>query len=130
MKITHFSILPFAIALLSVGCKKKETLPKVTITVESPVPNAMFSGGDTVMIHAHITADKDIHGWALTISRVANNATVFDIHDHTHGRDYYIDTFWVNNVTMHSDMLLKLTAELDHDGNTESKTVNFHCHPM
>lgn len=124
------SLSSLALFAFTFGCKKKESLPKVTITIDSPASGTMYNGGDTVFIHAHIAADKEIHGWELSIARLANGQVVFDTHEHTHKKDYHIDTFWVNNVTMHSDMVLKLTAELDHEGKTESKTVNFHCHPM
>lgn len=125
--------LSFSLAAVFVfpfSCKKKESHPKVAITIDSPVNGSMYHGGDTVHIHAHISADQDIHGWELSIARVANNQVFFDAHHHDHGKVYHIDTFWINNVTMHSDMIFKLSAVLDHEGNTESKTVSFHCHPM
>jgi hypothetical protein len=129
----HYVILSLSAAVvfaLSFACKKKESHPKVTITIDSPVNGSIYHGGDTVHIHAHITADQEIHGWELSIVRLANNQLFFDAHVHEHGKVYTLDTFWVNHVTMHSDMVLKLSAVLDHEGKTESKTINFPCHPM
>jgi len=40
-----------------------------------------------------------------------------------------INTFWVNNVKHHSNMVLHIDAMTDHFGAFEQKSITFHCHP-
>lgn len=133
MRTTH--ILNALIATMAVfsmsACKKNKETPKsVEITITSPTAGSMFHLGDTVEIHAHVKANFELHGWEVVIKKVANGQVVFMAEDHVHAEEFHIDTFWINNVTEHSDMELHVSALIDHDGNKETKVVAFHCHPM
>ncbi|MFT7297642.1 MAG: hypothetical protein ACI9WO_000438, partial [Sphingobacteriales bacterium] len=52
-------------------------------------------------------------------------------------KSFFIDTFWINDVNAHSDMLFMAFADDDeneekddNDEENESLLIPFHCHPM
>ncbi|MCG9912279.1 MAG: hypothetical protein MH137_13375 [Flavobacteriales bacterium] len=121
-----FSILVMGLS----ACKEKHDHDNTaTITVSKPIENAQFHHGDTVFINAVITAESAMHGWEVQIRKKSDLSVVFEQDAHDHAATFNINTYWVNNLgSAHNDMELVVTAEINHDGNTESKTVNFHCH--
>lgn len=133
-------IIPFvlsALALSVFSCNKEDdstndpTGNDPVVTITSPEDMTSYSLGDTIHIHAEATADADFHGYQVQVINLSNsNEVVLNEEMHVHQAQVTIDTFWVNNVSMHSDMKLVVTLAVDHDGNTISKEVHFHCHPM
>lgn len=114
------------------ACSKEETTPKLeaTIHITSPSPGQVFEKGDTIHIEADIEAKQELHGWELVIRKKADNSVVYTTDKHTHGTTLHIHDHWVNDVTQHSDMVLEITAALDHSGdNLKTEKVDFHCHP-
>ena len=134
MKKILFYILP-AFALFSLvafsSCKKDdEPQNSATIEISTPTEAQIFMGGATVPVKATMTGVEMLHGWKVEIRKVADNSVVFTAEAHEHAQSFTIDEAWVNNVTHHSDMVLEVFAQIDHDGAMQSKTVHFHCHPM
>jgi hypothetical protein len=131
------AVLFTASAVSISSCKRKDDNPTpstptstVTFSISSPTEGATFHLGDTVWIKGTAVSINQLHGYALTLTNKTTNAVVLNADDHVHGTTVTLDTFWVNNVADHSDMRLQIDAEIDHEGNKESKTINFHCHPM
>jgi hypothetical protein len=119
------------------SCKKDEE----EATVVTPTPTALitineieeghtYEMDDTVHIDIDITADFEMHGYDAWLINETAGDTVWSADLHDHGTSFHIHDHWVNNVADHSDMKLKVSAEIDHDGNTTVKEVHFHCHPM
>lgn len=118
------------------SCKKKDDNPSPTptnnfsISVTSPTDMQTFTNGSTVNIKATISNSTEMHGYDLKITNKSNNnQEVFKKEAHEHATSYTIDESWLNNVTMHSDMELEITVYVDHEGNTKTQHVHFHCHP-
>ncbi len=140
MKSIHFIL---SIALLSASaiftsCKKDEEqeeptptpTPQAVITINEPLANAMFNLNEEVHIDVDITASFEMHGYIVELINETSGEVVWSADAHDHATSFHVHDHWVNNVTDHSDMKLKVTAELDHDGNISTKEVHFHCHPM
>jgi len=121
------------------SCKKDKEDPKspggttppltATITISSPAEGAMLDHGQELHIHATVTAGFEMHGYTLQIRRAADNEVVWTHHSHSHATSYTIHEHWTNNVDDHTNMILRVTAELDHSGTVSFKEVGFHCHP-
>jgi hypothetical protein len=125
------SIIFFSILVLGLSaCNEKHDHDNAaTISISNPVENTQYHNGDTVFIHAVITAESAMHGWEVLIRKKSDLSVVFEQDAHDHAATFNINTYWVNNLgSAHNDMELLVTAEIDHDGNTETQTVNFHCH--
>ncbi len=139
----NFKSINIAVVLLFVAtiglvssCKKKDDNPSPTptdnfsISITSPTDMQTFVNGSTVNIKASISNSAGMHGYELTIiNKSNNNEEVFKKEVHDHGTSYTIDENWVNNVTKHSDMEAEITVYVDHEGNTKTQHVHFHCHP-
>jgi hypothetical protein len=134
-------LLSAFIVLLAVSCKKKDEdtqqtptptptpTPTATITINDPDEGTMYMLGQAVNIDVDITADFEMHGYDVYLINETADDTVWTDGVHDHGEAFSITSSWTNDVTMHSDMMLKVVAEIDHDGNTTEKSVHFHCHP-
>lgn len=139
----HF-ILSAAIVLAAsfilISCKKDEENnnnggggtpePTATITISEPVTDSTYEYGEEVGVDIEIMADFDMHGYEVYMINLTADDTVWSSTDHDHSEGYIISGLWTNTVTEHSDMLLKVTATIDHDGATATDEVAFHCHPM
>lgn len=121
------------ITYLFIACdddKDEDQKLDATITIESPTTGQVFEKGDTVLIKATIESVQELHGWQVVIRRKADNSIVYENDRHEHGEVLIIQEKWVNNVTAHTDLMLEVTAALDHTGkNLKTETVSFHCHP-
>ncbi len=130
--LATFIMIAFSAILLFTACEKDQLddIAALTIEISSPRSGQTFSLGDTVRIEANISATKELHGWKVVIRKKADNSVVFSRDRHTHGTSLKVNQTWVNNVNQHSDMILEVTAALDHSGsNLKTETVSFHCHP-
>lgn len=127
-RITYIiAMLTTLIALQACRHDHNESLP--VITINHPVVNATYALNDTVWIEGNITHVAELHEFVVELKDITRDTVVFTTSTHTHVTSAEIKEQWINNVTQHTDMLLTITAD-DHDGNTTTKTVNFHCHPM
>lgn len=142
LKINYLSIAVAFLLTSLVACKKETEQPQghhhdhgaavsASISIANPTAGAMYMHGDTVHMNVSITGSGELHGYELLINNNShNNANVYSVSEHNHTENYTIQDFWVNNVSHHSDMQLIVKAFVTHDGDFESDTVNFHCHPM
>ncbi|MBO6515234.1 MAG: hypothetical protein JJ975_01615 [Bacteroidia bacterium] len=139
MNTSKFKYLIALTLLLSVisSCKEDEEplpepeTPVVMFNFADPAAGATYSAGDTVAINGMISFENDMHGYEISIINTSHSDTVvFNKHEHMDGKMFHIHEHWVNNVMHHSNMQLKIEALTDHAGTRETKTINFHCHPM
>ncbi|MES2479100.1 MAG: hypothetical protein V4561_08435 [Bacteroidota bacterium] len=111
------------------ACQKKETKTidpnKLKLNISKPSEAAVYKKDDTVFIKANASYTEQLHGYSLQISNKSNQQVHFDIDEHLHASKFDIDTFWVNSLGEQVDLLLKLTVEIDHEGNEDFKEVNF-----
>lgn len=111
------------------ACQKKETkmidTNNLKLNISKPIEAQTFKKGDTVFIKANATYNEQLHGYSLTIGNKSTQKVYFDIDEHLHDATFEIDTFWVDSLSENADLQLKLTVEIDHDGNDDSKEVNF-----
>ncbi|HEY8403709.1 MAG TPA: hypothetical protein VIK71_03775 [Flavobacteriales bacterium] len=117
-----------------VSCKKDEKeessskpVLSANIHISQPLPDAIIPADSVVYMSATITADFEMHGYHAWLINTTLNDTVWSVHPHTHGSTMVLSDQWVNQVTEDSDMLFKITAALDHDGTTATKSVAFKC---
>ncbi|MBI1306582.1 MAG: hypothetical protein GC181_08210 [Bacteroidetes bacterium] len=101
----------------------------VTITIDSPVAYKTYMFGDTVKISGNAKWNQELHGYVIQVKNVSADSIVFTKEEDVHSTEFSFNTQWINDVTMHSDMQLIVTIEKDHEGNSKTSTVDFHCHP-
>lgn len=131
-KITTIALGLIATAtLLVTSCKKnnhKPEIEKAIITITTPTEMQKFDKDATVSITGKIEYSKDLHGYQIIIRQKSDNSVKFKKDEHAHGKSINFNESWTNNLDGHNDMELEVIAIVDHDGNTTSKKVNFHCH--
>lgn len=104
--------------------------PQAQLVISSPQNDAMYGLGDQVQITAQAAHTESMHGWELFLINTTTGDTVLYEQEHDHGTTINIASTWVNNVGVHSDMLLKVLIDIDHSGDYLTNQVEFHCHPM
>jgi hypothetical protein len=132
--ITISTLLVLTITTL-VSCKKDEETKKessvpalsASIQIAQPLQDAIIAADSIVYMNATITADFQMHGYHAWLINTTTNDTVWSAHPHTHGETLLLSDQWINQVGTESDMLFKITASLNHDGATQSKSVAFKC---
>ena len=128
MKNFSIIILFFSASFLS-SCQKKDIegvdKNKLKITISKPLEAQVFNAGDTVYISASADYVSQLHGYSIQITDKASNELYLDIDKHLHDSSFGIDTFWVNKLQQNADLTLKITVEIDHNGNQETKEINF-----
>ncbi len=124
------ALLMFAVMALSSCHKHEDTAAgEVTIEIKSPREGQQFHQSEQVAIDAIISSKETLHGWAVEIRRKSDGTVLFAKDDHDHKRSYTISLTWQNNLTEHTDLILEVFAQIDHDGKKVSKKVAFHAHP-
>jgi hypothetical protein len=127
----QFLLALIAITISSiVSCQKDDTNTSIdNVIITSPATGQTFQSMDTVPIRALLQNSSEMHGLEVSLVNLRDTTVVFQMDEHVHGISINLDTFWINNVMMHSDMRLYITAEIDHEGTTVTDSVSFHCHP-
>lgn len=134
MKKFIMLLLP-AIALFSLvalnACKKDDHDHgnEATIEITSPTEGQQFHNGETVTIKATLTGKETLHGWKIEIRKKSDGTVLFSDDDHDHATTLTVEKTWVNTMTDHTDLIVEVFAQVDHDGAMSSKTVNIHAHP-
>ena len=135
--ITGLALI-ISISSIIVSCKKDEEAPAdehthaatATITITNPVEGATYEAGDVVPVDVSISGSAELHGYQVLLINTTADDTLINAEVHDHATTYTYTNTWTNDVTAHSDMICKVKAYIDHDGNTTEKSVAFHCHPM
>lgn len=123
-------LLPFVLVLFSCSNDKdKDDQPEgqidneKIITIYSPTENQEFQNGDSLNIHAKISYEYNLHGYAISVLN-SNEDTLFSKIEHWHGHELDLQEKWKINVTPPENLKVQVAVVLDHDGNTESEGVN------
>ena len=129
-----YSLLLSVLALTTLtvfnGCTSQEqSTNEASFDIISPTQDQMFHPGEAVPIKATLTGKEPLHGWSVEIRKKADGTVLFAKSLHTHGPTLGIDESWTNDLADHTDLVLEVFAQLDHDGTLASKTVDFHAHP-
>jgi hypothetical protein len=121
MKNTLLIIL----ALVLFSCKKDKEHDhhhydddiEITITLTSPQENAVFEVNDPVQVLGSISATGEIHGYIVELINNTNNDSVLYTKNlHTHGELLNFNELWTNNLSITSDVTVKITAFANHEG--------------
>jgi hypothetical protein len=120
------------------GCEKENNQDDTNYNISSIKAGTEYPLGDTIFIQGTITSLEDLNGFHIEIKNSsANDSIVFQLTNSNISKSFSVDTFWINDVNVHSDMLFMAFA--DEDGNeekddedeeNESLLIPFHCHPM
>lgn len=128
MKIQHTIV--GMVLLAAISCRKdkeEESIPSASFTIVSPSEGQTFAFGDTIVLHAVINCPTAMHGWEGLAINTTSGDSIWEADMHEHSAAYVIIDSLINQVDISSDMRWKLTAEVDHDGHTNSREIIFHC---
>lgn len=131
----RFSIFLYgflAVCLMILGsCHKHDSVDESDVTIEiiSPREGQRFLSGEQVPIRARITSTETLHGWAVEIRKKSDGHVLFSENLRDHKKAFTIEKSWESAVAEHTDLILEVFAQIDHDGKKTSKQLTFHAHP-
>lgn len=115
------------------ACQKKDKTPmqpdKINISIASPKTGEVYHKGDTIRILASVSYISQLHGYTLAIKNKATNTTLWSTEEHVHSDKFDVNNYWVNTIDSATQLVLELTAEIDHDGNGGNSSVSFSIQP-
>ncbi len=132
MRFSIFSYGFLGICLMMNGsCHKHDSVGEGDVTIEiiSPREGQQFHSGEQVPIRANITSSATLHGWAIEIRKKSDGQVLFVEDAHDHKKSFTLEKSWKNTMTEHTDLILEVFAQIDHDGKKTSRRVTFHAHP-
>ena len=100
----------------------------ISLLINSPTDTQEFEANDTVFISATIDAPIEMHGYEVHLTRLADTVEVLTKDIDLHTNHFTINETYINPGLVHSDMELEIIAMIDHNGQSTSKKVHFHCH--
>ncbi len=96
------------------------------ITITNPHENDTIQGNFTVS--GSIEGTANLHGYQVTVKKAANDSIIYQTSTDEHTSSFTINQAVTNPFTIYTPLKLEVVTVLDHDGNTESKTVHFVVH--
>jgi hypothetical protein len=132
MKFSFFSYGFLAICLMTpASCHKHDSVDAGDVTIEiiAPREGQQFHSGEQVPIRAQISSTATLHGWAVEIRKKSGGQVLFAEDSHDHKKSFTLELSWKNTLTEHTDLILEVFAQIDHDGKKTSKQLTFHAHP-
>lgn len=96
------------------------------INIASPNENDTIQGNFTIT--GTIVGTAELHGYQVTVTNALNDSIIYqdDVHDHL--ANFTLNQAVTHSYTAYTPLKLEVVAALDHDGNTETKTVHFVVH--
>jgi hypothetical protein len=117
----NISILLLLSLVIWTGCQKESEPVTATLTLIEPTAGDTIPAGEAL----HMQGTGELHGYSLTLTNLTTNQVVYSGSNDNHQTSYAFDEHWVNMEGVTSSMRLTLVVNLDHDGTTSSKSVEF-----
>ena len=130
----RFFILAILVCSISfTACKKDkhddhdhEDHATALIILTNPLENDTIQGNFSVT--GSIVGSANLHGYLVTVKNALNDSIVYQNEVHDHLAEFTINQAITNPFTVYTPLKLEVVVALDHDGNTETKTVHFVVH--
>lgn len=121
-------------SLVATACKKEKKTEttddhshaSALITISSPNENDTIQGN--FVVTGTIEATEELHGYQITVSNPLNDSIIYQNEVHEHTANFTINSSITNGFNSFTRLKLEIIAALDHDGNTETKSVHFVVH--
>lgn len=129
----HITLLMLTLSVVS--CKKEnetedEQPANAVITLNTPWAMQHVDYGDSVKITGTIIADKEMHGYNVSLKNNATGAFPINQGYHEHASSFVINESWKNTVTDTSYMTVDIQAAIDHDGSVVTQQRIIICYPQ
>lgn len=128
---TKWSVIFAMTSLLTlVGCNKGDSdvpAENIVITFTEPVVGDSISSYNSLHCEGTITSTGDMKGYTIVYVDQSTNDVLFETSYSTHADAYNIHEHWLNNVTTTTQVIVRVIAKKDNDGNTETKELTVTC---
>jgi hypothetical protein len=123
-----YLLITIIMILVFTGCKDETAAGLPVIDIISPTTGQMISSGDSVRLFFNVSHEDDLHEITVELINDDMDFVAWDSTIHTHGQNYSFDQKQEVNVSVMTNMLLRVTAE-DHNDITAQDSVAFMFHP-
>ncbi len=131
--ITKHTLASFMLALMLAACQKDRSIApdpaQVIFDLRSPRSGQVFRSGDTVSIDAALRYPGQLHGYSLQLVDSATQMVLFDVARHIHSDSFRISEHWISAASDSISVRLRITANINHDGQQAQQTRSFSVIP-
>ena len=116
--------------LVFAGCnKQKNDVPaeNIVITITEPTVGDTIASYNNLHCEGTITADGEMKGYSIVYIDQSTNDVLFEKSYSTEAEAYNIHEHWLNNVTTTTQVIVRVIANKDNNGNTETKELTVTC---
>ena len=121
-----FSAVALSAAAFISSCNKSDDQPQPPapkFQVVAPVANQVYNQGDTIFMHAIVTADLTLHGYHIWLTNPSTGDSLFHVHEHAHATMLEAKHHWVDTFSSSADLLFTISTAINHDGDVAVKEV-------
>lgn len=130
MKQRNIGILA---VLLLAACQKQDDTPvqpsMVVTSITSPYQGQQLHKGDTLNIEADINYISKLHGYVLRVINQNTNDVLYITEEHEHSDKFSIREKWVDTLSAPASLMLQITTEITHEGDTSISKLMFSSQP-
>jgi hypothetical protein len=128
---TSIFILSALFLFVVVSCHKDEH-EEISATISFVEPSITDTLAFNEELHAEgtIVGSAELHGYTLSMTNITTNEELFSATASNHSPSYAFHEHWVNNVSDTSIIRINVIVILDHEGNTETKTIDLVALPL
>ncbi len=124
-------IFIFSLAFLALGaCKKEEkTVTNVEITFAEPTSNDTILSYNQVHAEGTIVADGTLEGYTVSLIHSSNGALLYTNTYDVQAKSYNFHEHWTNNLSDTTQVIVRVEANKDKNGNKATKEIKVVCLP-
>ncbi|NVK63725.1 MAG: hypothetical protein HWE22_04020 [Flavobacteriales bacterium] len=130
MTRTLIIILALAPLVGVFGCNKESKqapAENIVITFTEPTSGDTIASYNSLHSEGTISSDGNMKGYSIVYIDEATNDILFESSYDTETDAYNFHEHWLNNVSTTTQVIVRVIAKKDHDGNTETKEMTVTC---
>jgi hypothetical protein len=123
-------ILVLITLIVSAGCNKSSNdapAENIVITITEPVIGDSIASYNNLHCEGTITAEGEMKGYSIVYIDQSTDDVLFEKSYSTEAEAYNFHEHWLNNVATTTQVIVRVIANKDNNGNTETKELTVTC---
>jgi len=125
---TSILVIIFSVSIYGCNKESKEApAENIVITFSEPTSGDTIASYNSLHSEGTISSDGDMKGYSIVYVDASTNDVLFESTYDTEAEAYNFHEHWLNNVSTTTQVIVRVIAKKDHDGNTETKELTVTC---
>jgi hypothetical protein len=124
------SILTTAAICLLLSCHKNDPATSATIEFEEPILNDTIAFMDSIHVEGTIIGNGKMNGFKIEYIDASTGTVLHNQNSTTTDKEYTFHDHWMNELIETTTIAVKITVDLDGNGNQTTAQRNVVCLPQ